>query len=99
MTFRTKLDPKMKTMATSRIFWSKINIFFIYVHKDSPCSCDHTKLMVVGGRLHRRNLEKQLKKRNQSHLFCDVIDDVSPMSHASSESDLNFDNLGRLRVG
>ena len=52
--------------------------------------------MVVGGRLHRRNLEKQLKKRNQSHLFCDVIDDVSPMSHASSESDLNFDNLGRL---
>ena len=69
-------------MATSRIFWAKINIFLIYIPKDSPCSCDHfhTKLFVVGGRLRRRNRRKLPKKRNQSHLFCDVINDVSLMS-------------------
>ena len=75
-------------MATSRIFRSKINIFVIYVSKDSPCSCDHfhTKLFVVGWHLRRRNPKKHPKKRNQCHLFCGVINDVSLMSHISSES-------------
>ena len=68
-------------------FGRKPTFFLICVSKDSPCSCDHfhTKLFVVGGRLRRRNRRKQ-PKRNQSHLICDVINDVSLISHTSSDS-------------
>ena len=55
-------------LVTSRIFSSKINIFFNLCTKrfsenHSPCSCDHfhTKCMVVGGRLRRRN-PKNIRK-------------------------------------
>ena len=77
-----------RTLATSRIFWSKINIFLIYVPKDSPCSCDHfhTNFLVVGSHLRRRNPEKYQKKRKQSDLCCGVINDVSLMNHISSKS-------------
>ena len=69
-------------------FGRKSTFFLIYVSKDSPCSCDHfhTKLLVVGWHLRRRNPKKHPKKRNQCHLFCGVINDVSLMSHISSES-------------
>jgi len=77
-----------RTLATSTIFRSKINIFLIYVPKDSPCSCDyfHTNFLVVGSHLRRRNPEKHQKKRKQSHLCCGVINDVSLMNHISSKS-------------
>ena len=36
----------------------------------------HIRFMVVGDRLRKRNPKKHPKKRNNSHLFSDVINDV-----------------------
>ena len=82
-----------------RIFWSKINIFLIYVPKDSSCSCDHfhTKILVVGGHLRRRNL-KNNRKNAISHI-CFVTSSMTSalwVIHHMKALNLNFDNFSRL---
>ena len=75
---------KIQESATSIIFWSKIHTFLIYVLKDPPHSCGnfHVKIMVVGGCCVGGNN----KKLNKLQFDCDVINDVTLMSHTSSES-------------
>ena len=88
-----------RTLATSRIFWSKINIFLIYVPKDSPCSCDyfHTNFLVVGSHLRRRNPEN-IRKNANSHI-CVVASSITSalwIIYHLKELDLMCDNFGRL---
>ena len=66
---------KFLEMATSRIFWSKINIFLNLCTKRFFMSLRSFsyQIMVVGDRLRRRNPKNIRKKRNNSHLFCDVF--------------------------
>ena len=86
-------------MATSRNFRSKINIFLIYVSKDSPCPCDHfhTKLFVVGWHLRRRNPKKHPK--NAISVICFVASSMTSalgVIYHLKALDLNFDIPGRL---
>ena len=64
------------------------HFFLIYVLKDPPYSCDHfhTKIVVVGKLCVGGNREKLMKKHNKLQFGFDVIDDVTFMSHISSES-------------
>ena len=64
-------------------FGRKSALFLIYVLKDPAHSCDHfhVKIMVVGGCCVGGNNEKL----NKLQFDCDVINDVTLMSHTSSE--------------
>ena len=70
-------------MATSIIFGRKSLLFLIYVLKDPAHSYHHfhVKIMVVGGCCVGGNNEKLIKKLNKLQFDCDVINDVTLMSH------------------
>ena len=80
-------------------FGRKSTFFLIYVSKDSPCSCDHfhTKLLVVGWRLRRRNPRKQQK--NAIIYICFVTSSMTLalwVIHNLKVLDLKVQDFGRL---
>ena len=78
-------------LATSIIFWSKIRTFFnlcsissALVLRSFSCQNYGRRLMCVGG-----NAWKLIKNCNKLQFVCDVIDDVTFISHTSFESPLS----------
>ena len=69
-------------------FGRKSPLFLIYILKDPPHSCDHfhAKIMVVGWCVWAELREKLIKNCNKLQFDCDAINDVTLMSHTSSES-------------
>ena len=67
--------PLIHALASSIIFWSKIDTFKIFVLKDPPCSCDHfhVKIMVVSERCVGGNFKKLIKHCKKLQYGFDVI--------------------------
>ena len=80
-------------------FWSKINTFLFNSPNDSPCFCHHfhTRPLVVGDHLRRRNPRKQ--QRNAINYICFVTSSMTSalwVVHHLNSVDMKFQDFGRL---
>ena len=87
---------------TSRFFWSKSNIFLIYVSTDPHNSCDHfrIKISVVGWSCVGGEREKLTKKCNKLQLFSDdtSMTSLSLIIPHMKALDLKFCIVSRLSL-